>query len=565
MRTLKSGQTLTLKLAAGVAVRDCDWEASWINTETDLPDQSKGATNGTTDVTAVSAPAQGVHLLAHLDVVNKDSSSATVIVEITGGTSREIVRRTLAAGESADVLNPAAKGDTGAPGALGPQGPQGEPGPAGPQGEQGEPGEPGPQGASAYTWRGAWQQGEYAQNDVVSHGGSSYVALATTSTEPPSADWALIAAQGEKGDKGDPGDAGPAGPQGEQGPQGTPGEQGPAGAQGAQGAQGPQGAQGEPGPAGEQGPQGAPGEPGQGAQRWTPVAGVDGTPITNHGLYCAVDPTQSLRPGQALELTDSVKGVLRFMVAKVRSGVGTPHNGTAQGGGAGYMILASDASAQDDAYNDLLCEIVSGAGAGQIRPVLDYIGGTRQAYCNWSTMPDETSQYVMYNVALAGPALSGGPNSVSDVFSGGDDTMLCIPVCVPGKYAEAQNEEVIFTMTGARVVWPHNRTGYLVHFVLRSEVDIVAPFVNVMINWGSDGQHHKLSTANNGQGVQLSGSPEWCPNPLGTVNEAEYILSRAEPATADLESPGLEEIKLTVQSEGQNAEHLNALFYIVVD
>jgi hypothetical protein len=561
MRTLKPGQTLTLKLAAGVATTECDWEASWINTFLDLPDQAKGQTNGTNDVTVVSAPAQGVHLLAHMDVVNKDSLPVTVIVEITGGDTREIVRRVLAAGESADVLNPAVKGEKGEAGAQGPQGPQGEVGPAGPQGAQGEPGEQGEQGASAYTWRGAWQQGEYAQNDVVSHGGSSYVALATTSTEPPSADWALIAAQGEQGDKGDPGDAGPAGPQGEQGPQGDQGEQGPAGAQGEQGEQGSQGEPGDPGPAGPQGPQG---EPGQGALRWTSVSGVDGTPITNHALYLASDPTQVLRVGQALQLTDSVKGVLRFVVAMLGTGAGAPHSGTAQGGGQAYITLASGASDGDDVYNGLLCEIVAGTGAGQIRPVLDYVGNTRQAWCNWTTIPDMTSQYVMYNVVLAGPALSGGTDSVSDVLAGGDDTVLCLPVFVPGKYAEDQDEEIVYSLTGARVVWPHNRAAYLAHFILRSEVDVIAPFVNVMINWGSNGQHGKVSTANTGKGVELSGSPEWCPNPLGTIDEGEYHVHAAGLSAGAEASPGLDETKLTVETAGANAENLNALLYFVV-
>jgi hypothetical protein len=397
MRTLKSGQTLTLKLAAGVAVRECDWEASWINTSSDLPDQAKGQTNGATPVTAVTAPAQGVHLLAHLDVVNGDSSPVTVIVEITGGTSREIVRRTLAAGESADVLNPAVKGEKGEAGAQGPQGPEGEPGPAGPQGEQGEPGEQGPQGASAYTWRGAWQQGEYAQNDVVAHGGSSYVALATTSTEPPSADWALIAA------KGDPGDVGPAGPQGEQGLQGT------------QGVQGPQG---------QQGPKGDKGDPGSGGSRWTEITDlVDPTFVTLSGVRFTADI-----PGIRAMVNESYGGTVPFLPLRWKVGDSprfgvlvalageaafskTPHAGTAQGGSTNTIQLAQSASDQDGYYVGYLLEVVSGTNVGDTRLIGGYVGATRTAtFVNGAAVVDydATSQYTMYHAKILGPRIESG-------------------------------------------------------------------------------------------------------------------------------------------------------------
>jgi hypothetical protein len=57
--------------------------------------------------------------------------------------------------------------------------------------------------------RGAWDVGtSYVVLDVVSHEGSSYVAIYNTlGSEPPSANWLLLAEKGDKGDQGDPGTA----------------------------------------------------------------------------------------------------------------------------------------------------------------------------------------------------------------------------------------------------------------------------------------------------------------------------------------------------------------------
>lgn len=96
------------------------------------------------------------------------------------------------------------------------------------------------------VWTGAWNSGTtYTLNQGVSYNGSSYVALAgSTNDPPPSANWSLLASKGD------------AGPQGVAGPQGIQGVAGPAGPQGTQGIQGPIG------PAGPQGIQGEPGAPG---------------------------------------------------------------------------------------------------------------------------------------------------------------------------------------------------------------------------------------------------------------------------------------------------------------
>lgn len=75
------------------------------------------------------------------------------------------------------------------------------------KGQDGE-GEDGEDGAS-FIWRGPWSNlTAYVVNDVVEHEGSSYIAVApSTGSEPPSADWELMAAKGEDGE-GEDGDDG---------------------------------------------------------------------------------------------------------------------------------------------------------------------------------------------------------------------------------------------------------------------------------------------------------------------------------------------------------------------
>lgn len=168
------------------------------------------------------------------------------------------------------------RGPAGLEGERGPQGPAGPPGPAGPQGSTGPVGSQGPAGSigpvgpqgpvgpAGVTPRGEWQNTEnYAPDDLVLYGGSTWRALTQNQAAPPDQnpdDWQLFAQRGLPGDAGgQPGPQGPPGPAGAAGPQGLPGEPGavgpvgPAGAEGPQGPSGPQGPQGSPGPIGPQG------------------------------------------------------------------------------------------------------------------------------------------------------------------------------------------------------------------------------------------------------------------------------------------------------------------------
>jgi len=165
-----------------------------------------------------------------------------------------------------------ANGANGAPGAQGPAGPKGDTGDTGPLGPQGLQGDPGPAGLGM-SFRQAWENTTpYVINDVVSHQGSTWIALAGSTAVEPGTDvteWTLVAVKGDSGPvgaQGPPGDPGPQGSSGPQGPQGSTGSLGPQGPQGPAGANGIDGLPGPQGPAGSQGLQGSTGSQGpQGA------------------------------------------------------------------------------------------------------------------------------------------------------------------------------------------------------------------------------------------------------------------------------------------------------------
>src|SRR5690554_5554615 len=53
------------------------------------------------------------------------------------------------------------------------------------KGEKGDTGEQGPVGDFINHYQGAWSAGSYNEGDIVTHNGSSYLATANTSAEPP--------------------------------------------------------------------------------------------------------------------------------------------------------------------------------------------------------------------------------------------------------------------------------------------------------------------------------------------------------------------------------------------
>lgn len=88
------------------------------------------------------------------------------------------------------------------------------------------------------AFKGEWKAGTYWYYDEVTHNGSTWICIESTTTQEPSdssTDWLKYTSKGEQGAQG------PAGPEGPQGPQGLQGLQGPAGQDGIPGKDGENG------------------------------------------------------------------------------------------------------------------------------------------------------------------------------------------------------------------------------------------------------------------------------------------------------------------------------------
>lgn len=94
------------------------------------------------------------------------------------------------------------------------------------------------------AFKGEWKSGTYWYYDEVTHNGSTWICIESTTTQEPSdssTDWLKYTSKGEQGAQGPAGPEGPQGPQGERGPQGLQGLQGPAGQDGIPGKDGENG------------------------------------------------------------------------------------------------------------------------------------------------------------------------------------------------------------------------------------------------------------------------------------------------------------------------------------
>lgn len=92
--------------------------------------------------------------------------------------------------------------------------------------------------------KGKWKSGTYWYYDEVTHNGSTWICIESTTMQEPSdssTDWLKYTSKGEQGAQGPAGPEGPQGPQGERGPQGLQGLQGPAGQDGIPGKDGENG------------------------------------------------------------------------------------------------------------------------------------------------------------------------------------------------------------------------------------------------------------------------------------------------------------------------------------
>lgn len=94
------------------------------------------------------------------------------------------------------------------------------------------------------AFKGEWKSGTYWYYDEVTHNGSTWICIESTTMQEPSdssTDWLKYTSKGEQGAQGPAGPEDPQGPQGERGPQGLQGLQGPAGQDGIPGKDGENG------------------------------------------------------------------------------------------------------------------------------------------------------------------------------------------------------------------------------------------------------------------------------------------------------------------------------------
>ena len=91
--------------------------------------------------------------------------------------------------------------------------------------------------------------------------------------------------------------------------------------------------------------------------------------------------------------THNVPTSAGIRLRQISSGIVTA--GTAQGGSANSITLASAASSTNGTYDPAGVRLVGGTGAGQVRLILHYVGSTRVATVDrdWRTAPDSTSDY----------------------------------------------------------------------------------------------------------------------------------------------------------------------------
>lgn len=68
-------------------------------------------------------------------------------------------------------------------------------------------------------------------------------------------------------------------------------------------------------------------------------------------------------------------------------------SGTAQSGTANTITLGTESLIDDTWYNGMVIDIVGGTGSGQRKDILDYTNNVCTVDSNWSTIPDNTSQY----------------------------------------------------------------------------------------------------------------------------------------------------------------------------
>lgn len=123
--------------------------------------------------------------------------------------------------------------------------------------------------------------------------------------------------------------------------------------------------------------------------------------------------------------------------------------GTAQAGGSTTITLPTTFSATDSIYNTYDIMITSGTGIGQRRTISAYVGSTKVATVSaWTTNPDSTSVFVIYNVPITGTWSALGTNEATFTF-GTNATLINQDILIDYSLNEVagQGQTELFTKT----------------------------------------------------------------------------------------------------------------------
>lgn len=130
------------------------------------------------------------------------------------------------------------------------------------------------------------------------------------------------------------------------------------------------------------------------------TAGIPDVNVKNYNNQAATTDANNL---PKVDTEDWKGAAVTALIGGMVPAVSSIRTGTAQAGAAGTITLDSGASATNGLYNDAVVWILSGTGAGQIRPIIGYAGATKVANVtpNWATNPDATSVFVLVPSAFA--------------------------------------------------------------------------------------------------------------------------------------------------------------------
>lgn len=92
MIILTINDSITAKLSSNVDTEQPNFYCSWIGTD-DVPGNTKGLLNGTTEVTIVSAPVSGQKLMKLGLIHNADTEPVEVTLQVVNGSNKRIIAK----------------------------------------------------------------------------------------------------------------------------------------------------------------------------------------------------------------------------------------------------------------------------------------------------------------------------------------------------------------------------------------------------------------------------------------------------------------------------------------